>query len=214
LKEKVINRGIKMDRTTESRFLLIQQTRIHYLEAGFPQWPTVLFLHGASFSSQTWQELGTLAFLAQHSYRAVAIDLPGFGQSESVELPPLDFLLSSLELLSLDKPILVSPSLSGMYSLPLVAAYPDKLAGFVAVAPVNISTYEHQLQDNPLPTLAIWGSNDHIVPVEQAELLCRLLPHARKILFPDAGHACYLRATTAFHAHLLQFTQECYGDQV
>jgi abhydrolase domain-containing protein 14 len=174
----------------------------------------VLLLHGASFSSQTWQELGTLAFLAQHNYRAVAIDLPGFGQSESVELSPLDFLLAFLEQLSLDKPILVSPSLSGMYSLPLIAAYPHKLAGFVAVAPVSIPTYEHQLQGNLLPTLAIWGRNDHIVPAEQAELLCQLLPHERKILLPGAGHACYLRVPTAFHTHLLQFAQECYGNQV
>src|SRR4051794_36923709 len=112
-----------MEITIEPRFLTLQHACIHYLESGAPAWPTVLFLHGASFSSQTWQELGTLAFLAQHGYRVVAIDLPGFGQSESVELPPLDFLLAFLEYLSLDKPILVSPSLSGMYSLPLVAAY-------------------------------------------------------------------------------------------
>ena len=82
-----------METTIESRFLLLQQTRIHYLEVGLPQWPTVLFLHGASFSSQTWQDLGTLAFLAEHSYRAVAIDLPGFGQH-----PPLHFHVLSAEL--------------------------------------------------------------------------------------------------------------------
>jgi abhydrolase domain-containing protein 14 len=201
-----------MEIAIDSHFITLQQTRIHYLEAGTPDWPTVLFLHGASFSSQTWHELGTLAFLAQHSYRAVAIDLPGFGQSESGEFPPLDFLLGLLEHLSLDKPILVSPSLSGMYSLPLVAAHPDKLAGFVPVAPVGIVSYKRQLQGNPLPTLAIWGSNDHIVPVEQAELLCQLFLHARKVILTDAGHACYLRATTDFHNSLLRFVQECYGD--
>ncbi|SRR5258707_749058 len=199
-----------MEITTESHFLTLRQAHIHYLETGAPDWPALLFLHGASFSAQTWHELGTLALLAQHGYRAVAVDLPGFGQSESGEFPPLDFLLEFLEQLSLDKPILVSPSLSGMYSLPLVAAYPDKLAGFVPVAPVSIPTYEHQLQGNPLPTLAIWGSNDSIVPVEQAELLCQLLPHAQKVLLKDAGHACYLRATKEFHTHLLRFVQQCY----
>lgn len=199
-----------MEITTGSHFLSYQQTHIHYLETGTSDNPTVLFLHGASFSSQTWNELGTLALMAEHGYRAVAIDLPGFGQSESGDFPPLDFLLGMLEQLSLDQPILVSPSLSGMYSLPLVATHPDKLAGFVPVAPVGITSYKDPLQGNPLPTLAIWGSNDHIVPVEQADLLCQLLPHARKVLLTDAGHACYLRATTEFHAHLLQFVQECY----
>ncbi len=201
-----------MEIFTEPHFITVQQSRIHYVEAGAADWPTMLFLHGASFNSQTWDELGTLAFLAQHSYRAIAIDLPGFGQSEPGEFPPPKFLLELLEQLSLDKPILVSPSLSGVYSLPFVATYPDKLAGFVPVAPVGIDTYEHQLRGNPLPTLAIWGSNDHIVPVEQADLLCRLLPHAQKVILPDAGHACYLRAITEFHTHILQFSQSCHGN--
>jgi abhydrolase domain-containing protein 14 len=202
-----------MEIIVRSQFITLQQARIHYLETGEPSWPAVLLLHGASFSAQTWHELGTLAFLAQQGYRAVALDLPGFGQSESGEFPLLDFLLEIMEQLSLGKPILVSPSLSGMYSLPLVATYPDKLTGFVPVAPVGISTYEQQLQGNLLPTLAIWGSNDPIVPVEQAELLCQLFPHAQKVLLPDAGHACYLRATTAFHTHLLQFVQECFQER-
>src|SRR5258707_299204 len=202
-----------MEITTESHFITLQQTRIHYLETGAPDWPALLFLHGASCSAQTWRELGTLTFLAQHGYRAIAVDLPGFGQSEDGEFTPLEFLLELLEQLRLERPILVSPSLSGSYSFPLVVNHPNKLAGFVAVAPVGIATYEQQLQGNPLPTLAIWGSNDHIVPVEQAELLCQLLPHARKVILTDAGHACYLRATTAFHTHVLQFVQEYYGNE-
>jgi abhydrolase domain-containing protein 14 len=202
-----------MKTTGGTSFLMLQQARIHSLEMGASDGPGVLFLHGASFSAQTWHELGTLAFLAQHGYRAIAVDLPGFGQSEAGGFTPLEFLLELLEQLRLERPILVSPSMSGNYSFPLVVNYPDKLAGFVAVAPVGISTYKQQLRGNPLPTLAIWGSNDQIVPVEQADLLCQLLPHARKIILADAGHACYLRATTAFHTHVLQFAQECSGNK-
>lgn len=37
----------------------------------------VIFLHGQSFTSKTWETLGTLALLAENGYRAIAIDLPG-----------------------------------------------------------------------------------------------------------------------------------------
>ncbi len=201
-----------MATTIESKYITLQQARIHYLEIGQPDWSSVLLLHGANFSAQTWHELGTLALLAQHGYRTVALDLPGFGQSEHTSLAPLAFLLALLEQLKLGQPILVSPSMSGIYSLPIVVAHPDKLTGFVPIAPVGIPTYEKQLQGNPLPTLAVWGSNDQIVPVKQAEKLCQLLPNAQKIILANAGHACYMRATADFHAHLLRFVQECYRD--
>lgn len=37
----------------------------------------VIFLHGQSFTSKTWEELGTLALLSESGHHAIAIDLPG-----------------------------------------------------------------------------------------------------------------------------------------
>lgn len=48
---------------------------------------TVLLLHGAKFSSQTWVDLGTMAQLARSGYQVVAIDLPGFGRSREMRAP-------------------------------------------------------------------------------------------------------------------------------
>ena len=69
---------------------------------------------------------------------------------------------------------------------------------------------EAQLQGVELPALAIWGSNDGIVPVEQGKRLARLMPHATLVILQEAGHACYMRATAEFHNHLLQFLERCY----
>jgi abhydrolase domain-containing protein 14 len=198
--------------TVASQYVTIQQIRTHYLEAGGSGRPAVLFLHGASFSAQTWQDLGTLALLAGQGYRAVAVDLPGFGQSAPGNPDePEAFLIEVIEQLALDRPVLVSPSMSGGYSLPLVARHPEKLRGFVAVAPVRISHYEPELAGNQLPTLALWGSDDRIVPLEQAERLVRALPKARLVVLEKAGHACYLQATAEFHQHLTQFAAACYA---
>ncbi|NET60630.1 MAG: alpha/beta hydrolase, partial [Symploca sp. SIO2E6] len=56
--------------------MTIQGTKIHYLAVGATTAKTVLLLHGASFSAQTWQEIGTLQLLAQKGYQGIAVDLP------------------------------------------------------------------------------------------------------------------------------------------
>ncbi|KAK6318881.1 hypothetical protein J4Q44_G00100920 [Coregonus suidteri] len=60
---------------------------------------SVLLLHGIRFSSENWLNIGTLETLAKAGCRAVAIDLPSFGQSKSAvapsavgELAPGEFL--------------------------------------------------------------------------------------------------------------------------
>ena len=199
-----------METPIASNFVTIQQGRIHYLEGEPPDAPAILFLHGASFSAQTWQDLGTLTLLAEQGYRAVAVDLPGFGQSGRISGQPQDFLIELMECLNFSRPVLVSPSMSGHFSLPLVVQHPEKLSGFVAVAPVGIPSFEQQLKGIELPTLAIWGSNDQIVLVTQAERLCHLMLNAHKVILENAGHACYMRATVEFHQHLLKFVEHCH----
>ncbi len=38
---------------------------------------SVLLLHGAAFSSETWKTLGTINYIAAFGYKVVAVDLPG-----------------------------------------------------------------------------------------------------------------------------------------
>ena len=109
-----------MDTNITSQYVNLENARIHYLEAGVTNSNCVLFLHGASFSAQTWEEIGTLQLLASRGYRGVAVDIPGYGRSQRISVSPQGFLLELLELLQLDRPVIVSPSMSGNYSLPFV----------------------------------------------------------------------------------------------
>ena len=196
-----------MDININSQYVQIQGANIHYLEAGTENTSPVIFLHGASFKAQTWEELGSLKLLAKKGYRAVAVDLPGYGSSQRTSGSPQEFLLTFIEKLNLNLPIVISPSMSGGYSLPFIVNYPDKLTGFVPIAPVGISRYGKQLKGINLPTLAIWGSNDRIVPVSQADFLLQQLPNANKVILENAGHACYMRSTDEFHKHLIEFLE-------
>jgi len=201
----------------KDKYAIVQGAKIHYLMAGSATAPTVLFLHGASFSSQTWREIGTLKLLAERGYGAVAVDLPGYGSRERLSGALEEFLLELIEVLKLNKPILVSPSMSGGYSLPFVVKYADKLGGFIPIAPVKIREYEQGLEGIEMPTLAIWGSNDtaaqslrdRIVSIAEADLIVRRMPKAQKVILANAGHACYMRATDEFHSQLLEFVSDC-----
>jgi len=201
-----------MEDSIAVKYTTIQTAQIHYLEAGKKSAPIVLCLHGASFTSQVWQQIGTLDLLANQGYRVVAVDLPGYGKSDQFVGDRRSFLRQFIETLALTRPIVISPSMSGNYSLPLVATHPEKLSGLVAIAPVAIKQYQPQLQGISLPTLAIWGSNDRIIPVAQADLLVETMTNAEKVILFNAGHACYMKATDEFHHQLLKFIQGVYSD--
>uniref|UniRef100_U3IY16 Putative protein-lysine deacylase ABHD14B n=1 Tax=Anas platyrhynchos platyrhynchos TaxID=8840 RepID=U3IY16_ANAPP len=103
----------------------------------------VLLLHGIRFSSDTWLQLQTLAVLADAGHRAVAIDLPGLGRSKDAVAPapvgqpaPGGFLKAVVEALGLGPAVVVSPSLSGMYSLPFLLQHGHLLKAYVPVAPI------------------------------------------------------------------------------
>jgi len=199
----------------------------------------VLLLHGAAFDSDTWaRTTETLAFLAKHGrrgengggggggaacggagWRAVAVDLPGHGHSAALRGPQATlargeagraaWLSALIAFLRLRRPVLVAPSMSGAWALPLVARRPDLLAGFVPVAPVGAAALRHtqpaleQAALRRLPVLAVWGSKDRRgAPTE----LLAALPWAQRLEIDGAPHPAYLAPfTTRFHAALGAF---------
>ncbi len=191
-----------------SNWTEVASAKVHYLEAGPAEGVPVVLLHGAAFRADTWRGTGTLAALAEAGYRAVAVDLPGFGESPQAAIDYAGWLGQLFDQLQLDRPVIVSPSMSGRLSLPLLTASPDRLSGFVAVAPVAIPEYRDRLAGVMVPVLAIWGQQDHIVPLAHADLLVAEAPQARKVVLPDAKHAAYLDDPDGFHEALLQFLAE------
>jgi len=105
----------------------------------------VLLLHGQSFSSQNWDDIGTLSLLASLGHRAVALDLPSYGKSQKEPVPDSktsSFLLSVVEKLDLKSSlVIISPSMSGRFSLPFLVKHPERVKGYIPVAPVNTEQF-------------------------------------------------------------------------
>ncbi|KAL1781551.1 hypothetical protein HispidOSU_005737 [Sigmodon hispidus] len=170
----------------------------------------VVFLHGKAFNSHIWEQLGTLQLLSKKGYRAVAIDLPGFGNSApsteaTTEAGRAKLLKQVLWDLEVQNAVLVSPSLSGSYALPFLMRSHHQLRGFVPIAPTSTRNYtQEQFWAVKTPTLILYGELDHTLGRESLQQLRHLPNHSVEKLH-NAGHACYLHNPEAFHLALLTF---------
>jgi non-heme chloroperoxidase len=59
-----------------------------------------------------------------------------------------------------------------------------------------------------VPTLAIWGDGDSLIPREDQEALVQLIPGARRVVYPGAGHVFYLEDPVRAAADLTSFAEE------
>ena len=94
---------------------------------------TVVLLHGVGGGKAYWEE--QLEVLAAAGYRAVAWDMPGYGESGMVEPYTLAELVLALERLIdrlAPKPVvLLGHSMGGMVALEAYATFPHKIAALI-----------------------------------------------------------------------------------
>jgi pimeloyl-ACP methyl ester carboxylesterase len=121
---------------THYRTLNVDGLRLFYREAGPPDAPAVLLLHGFPSSSRMWQPL--IDRLADR-YRMVAPDYPGFGHSDA---PPAnsfsytfdhvaEFIERFTDELALDRYSLVVQDYGGPVGMRLAVRQPNRLNALI-----------------------------------------------------------------------------------
>jgi abhydrolase domain-containing protein 14 len=180
---------------------------IHYLETGQPGQKEILFLHGKKFNAQTWKELGTLDLLGKSGYRAIAIDMPGFGESPPGDSEPNSVLTNFVSQKKLNKPIVVGPSMGGRISLEFCLDHPELVGGLVLAGAVGVEENKERLSEIKVPTLIVWGEKDAISPIANGHTLNEKISGSSFVQINDAPHPCYMDKPEIWHWELTHFLE-------
>ncbi len=150
----------------------INGQEIHAVEEGHPDRQLALMLHGWSSS---WYAMSPLIGLVSQRFRAVAVDLPGYGASpplpERVKIETYADILTDLAEKMTDSPVvLIGHSMGGMISLTMALRNPALIERMVLISPTitgHLSQYIN-LFVSPITLLERFGLGSLIVSsVEQ-----------------------------------------------
>ncbi|MCB0193332.1 MAG: alpha/beta hydrolase [Anaerolineae bacterium] len=128
-----------------STFIDTPRLRTHLLTSGAESGPIVIFVHGNIVSARFWEE--TMLALPSH-FRAMALDMRGFGQSEGAAVDAtrglrdfaddLHSLIETLELAAAEHPLhLVGWSMGGGVIMQVAIDHPGLATSLTLVDPMS-----------------------------------------------------------------------------
>src|SRR5215467_2578170 len=144
--------------TINYRTVAVGSIKIFYREAGNPERPTLLLLHGFPSSSHMFRDL--IPLLAGH-YHLVAPDFPGFGQSDMPGRNEYDYTFSNvantiaqfIDQLGLNKFAIYIFDYGSPVGLRVALQLPDRISAIISQ---NGNAYEEGLSNGWDPIRAYW----------------------------------------------------------
>jgi len=126
-----------------ARYLLVDSTRIRYIDAGHGA--PVVFLHGLGASMYAWRK--NLAAVAAAGFRVIAFDNRGFGLSDK---PPAPYdnaayarlVVTLMDSLRLSDAVLVGHSMGGAIAAQVAIDFPQRVRGLVLVGSAGLGAGE------------------------------------------------------------------------
>jgi pimeloyl-ACP methyl ester carboxylesterase len=117
----------------EDKYVTVDGLKLRYIEEG--SGPAVLFLHGASLGSSADVFLRNLGPFARAGFRAIALDLPGFGLSEIPAKQTMpqqrNAIPKFIDTMKLGKTALMAHSRSGGFAIQLALEDPSRYSAVV-----------------------------------------------------------------------------------
>ncbi|HLY66164.1 MAG TPA: alpha/beta hydrolase [Chloroflexota bacterium] len=124
----------ELTQESTSRFANTSKWRIHYNEAGSGH--PIVMLHGSGPGATGWSNFHQNLKVLSAKYRVLAVDFPGWGQSDPVEPGTRDNTLAVkllLDELGIDKAALIGNSMGGRAAISSAVEYPERTSHLITM---------------------------------------------------------------------------------
>jgi len=127
---------------SSDKLISINGLKVRYREEGLADAPTIVMIHGFTSSLESWDGL---ASELSGEFRIFRMDLPGHGltgpdhKGRYSNEQTVEFLSGFLEVLDVERPVIVGNSLGGLTAWRYASSYPEDVSALVLIAPGGFS---------------------------------------------------------------------------
>ncbi|MFJ9743596.1 4,5:9,10-diseco-3-hydroxy-5,9,17-trioxoandrosta-1(10),2-diene-4-oate hydrolase, partial [Streptomyces sp. NPDC101166] len=174
-----------------SRFAQVRpDLKLHYHEAGVGNGPTIVLLHGGGPGASSWSNFAKNIPVLAKDFHVLAVDQPGFGQSDKPTEHPQYFVHSSSALKDLldtlgitDRVHLLGNSLGGGAATRFALDYPDRAGKLVLMGPGGLST--NLFAPDPTEGVKLLSKFNFEPTKENLEAFLRIMVFDQSLITPE-----------------------------
>ncbi|MFI6167486.1 4,5:9,10-diseco-3-hydroxy-5,9,17-trioxoandrosta-1(10),2-diene-4-oate hydrolase [Nocardia sp. NPDC051052] len=185
-----------------SRFAQVRpDLRLHYHEAGVGNGPTIVLLHGGGPGASSWSNFSRNIPVLAQNFHVLAVDQPGYGQSDKPTEHPQYFvhsasalkdLLDHLEITS--RVHLLGNSLGGGAAVRFALDYPDRAGKLVLMGPGGLST--NLFAPDPTEGVKLLGKFSYQPTRENLEAFLRIMVFDQSLITDELIDERFASAST------------------
>lgn len=185
-----------------SRFAQVtDDLRLHYHEAGVGHDTTIVLLHGGGPGASSWSNFAKNIPVLARRFHVLAVDQPGYGQSDKPTEHPQYFVHSSAALAGLldtlgitDRVHLLGNSLGGGAAVRFALDYPDRAGRLVLMGPGGLSV--NLFAPDPTEGVKNLGKFSYDPTRENLEAFLRIMVFDQSLITPELVEERFAAAST------------------
>lgn len=185
-----------------SRFAQVRpDLKLHFHEAGVGNDKTIVLLHGGGPGASSWSNFARNIPVLAKNFHVIAVDQPGYGQSDKPTEHPqyfvhsasaLNDLLDTLEITG--RVDLLGNSLGGGAAVRFALDYPDRAGRLVLMGPGGLSV--NLFAPDPTEGVKNLGKFSYQPTRENLEAFLRIMVFDQKLITPELVDERFAAAST------------------